>query len=149
MSHYRDRREKIRAIQSKSLENLPSKTATGQPSGQKDSSLTQTQSTHRLRDTSPRWKEHYKELSEKWSSGQSMEKEESAQVWDAVRKDRARGGYPWTHLSHPQDEEVWLNPEKLPDNIGSNGNDRHAPTVLENISEEEQTGQDLHTVNCR
>ena len=47
-----------------------------------------------------------------------MEKEESDQVWDAVRKDRARGGYPWTHLSHPQDEEVWLNPEKLPDNIG-------------------------------
>ena len=51
-------------------------------------------------------------------AGQSMEKEESDQVWDAVRKDRARGGYPWTHLSHPQDEEVWLNPEKLPDNIG-------------------------------
>ena len=98
MSHYRDRREKIKSVQSKSLENLPAKSSSnttcarssattnykigvqifnlifvsaGQSSGQTDS-LTQTQSTHRLRDTSPRWKEHYSKLSEKWSSGTSI-----------------------------------------------------------------------------
>ena len=47
-----------------------------------------------------------------------MEKGETEQVWDAVQKDKEKGGYPWTLLSHPQDEEVWLNPQKLPDDLG-------------------------------
>ena len=50
--------------------------------------------------------------------GQSVEKGETDQVWEAVQKDKEKGGYPWTHLSHPQDEEVWLNPQKLPDDLG-------------------------------
>ena len=47
--------------------------------------------------------------------------------------------------SDKDDNEIIDNPVDSLD--FSNGNDRHAPTVLENISEEEQTGQDLHTVN--
>ena len=35
-----------------------------------------------------------------------------------MRQQKEKGGYPYTHLSHHQDEEVWLNPQKLPQDIG-------------------------------
>jgi hypothetical protein len=81
--------------------------------------LEQTQSQRRLRESSPRWKEHYSKLSQQWSSGVSFAQQESNLVWEDIRQQKEKGGYPWTHLSHHQDEEVWLNPQKLPQDIGS------------------------------
>merc|ERR1712083_1100223 len=66
-----------------------------------------------------RWKEHYEKISQQWSSGVSLSKQESNIVWENIRLKKEEGGYPWTHLSHHQDEEVWLNPQKLPQDIGS------------------------------
>eukprot|EP00092_Neocalanus_flemingeri_P085459 GFUD01107548.1.p1 GENE.GFUD01107548.1~~GFUD01107548.1.p1 ORF type:complete len:2241 (+),score=686.17 GFUD01107548.1:98-6820(+) len=42
---------------------------------------------------------------------------EALQLWDQVRKEKAAGGYPWTHLNHNEEEEVWINPLKLPADI--------------------------------
>merc|ERR1711915_384695 len=42
---------------------------------------------------------------------------DEGQLWDQLRKEKAAGGYPWTHLHHNEDEEVWLNPLKLPVDI--------------------------------
>merc|ERR1711981_23445 len=81
--------------------------------------LEQSQSQRRLRESSPRWKEHYSKISQQWSSGISLAQEESNVVWEDVRQRKEKGGYPYTHLSHHQDEEVWLNPQKLPQDIGS------------------------------
>eukprot|EP00091_Calanus_sinicus_P017204 TRINITY_DN3706_c0_g1_i2.p1 TRINITY_DN3706_c0_g1~~TRINITY_DN3706_c0_g1_i2.p1 ORF type:complete len:158 (-),score=39.57 TRINITY_DN3706_c0_g1_i2:502-975(-) len=39
------------------------------------------------------------------------------ELWDQVRREKAAGGYPWTHLSHNEEEEVWINPLKLPVDI--------------------------------
>ena len=41
----------------------------------------------------------------------------SSVVWDEIKKQKERGGYPWTHLSHDQDAEVWIDPVKLPRDI--------------------------------
>ena len=38
-------------------------------------------------------------------------------LWDDVQKQRQEGGYPWTHLSHDQDAEVWIDPAALPNDI--------------------------------
>ena len=43
--------------------------------------------------------------------------EDGCELWEEVRKARAAGGYPWTHLQHNQEEEVWINPLKLPSDI--------------------------------
>ena len=51
-------------------------------------------------------------------TGVSLSKQESNIVWENIRLKKEEGGYPWTHLSHHQDEEVWLNPQKLPQDIG-------------------------------
>ena len=50
--------------------------------------------------------------------GVSLSKQESNIVWENIRLKKEEGGYPYTHLSHHQDEEVWLNPQKLPQDIG-------------------------------
>jgi len=42
---------------------------------------------------------------------------EAGELWDQVRREKAAGGYPWTHLSHNEEEEVWINPLKLPVDI--------------------------------
>merc|ERR1711997_119658 len=120
MSHYRERRDKIKNLQSKSLDHLASGAAS-KPSSDvpQPGPLEQSQSQKRLRESSPRWKEHYSKLSQQWTSGVSLAQEESNVVWEDVRQRKEKGGYPWTHLSHHQDEEVWLNPQKLPQDIGS------------------------------
>ena len=38
-------------------------------------------------------------------------------LWDDIKKQREEGGYPWTHLSHDQDAEVWIDPAALPPDI--------------------------------
>lgn len=38
-------------------------------------------------------------------------------LWDDIQKQRQQGGYPWTHLSHDQDAEVWIDPAALPADI--------------------------------
>ena len=38
-------------------------------------------------------------------------------LWDDIQEQKEKGGYPWTHLSHDQDAEVWINPAKLPKDI--------------------------------
>ena len=38
-------------------------------------------------------------------------------MWEKIEKQRAAGGYPWTHLNHNCSEEVWINPLKLPEDI--------------------------------
>ena len=42
---------------------------------------------------------------------------EAGELWEQVRREKAAGGYPWTHLSHNEEEEVWINPLKLPVDI--------------------------------
>merc|ERR1711997_522771 len=120
MSHYRERRDKIKNLQSKSLDHLASGAAS-KPSLDvpQPGPLEQSQSHKRLRESSPKWKEHYSKLSQQWTSGISITQQESNVVWEDVRQKKEKGGYPYTHLSHHQDEEVWLNPQKLPQDIGS------------------------------
>ena len=43
--------------------------------------------------------------------------EQTQQLWEDVEKQKRLGGYPWTHLSHDQEKEIWLDPLKLPPNI--------------------------------
>ena len=38
-------------------------------------------------------------------------------LWDDIKRQRERGGYPWTHLSHDQEAEVWIDPAALPPDI--------------------------------
>ena len=38
-------------------------------------------------------------------------------MWEKVEKEKAAGGYPWTHLQHNCTEEVWINPLNLPGDI--------------------------------
>ena len=38
-------------------------------------------------------------------------------MWSKVSREKAAGGYPWTHLNHNQQEEVWINPLNLPQDI--------------------------------
>ena len=38
-------------------------------------------------------------------------------LWDDIQEQKQKGGYPWTHLSHDQDAEVWINPTALPKDI--------------------------------
>ena len=38
-------------------------------------------------------------------------------LWDEVHKQKEKGEYPWTHLSHDQDAEVWMDPSALPSDI--------------------------------
>merc|ERR1712156_968108 len=35
-------------------------------------------------------------------------------LWDEIQEQKAKGQYPWTHLSHDQDAEVWIDPAALP-----------------------------------
>ncbi len=37
--------------------------------------------------------------------------------WEDVERQRQRGAYPFTHLHHKKEEEIWIDPLKLPDNI--------------------------------
>ena len=50
--------------------------------------------------------------------GESFSQQKSNKIWESIRLEKEKGGYPWTHLSHNQDEEIWLNPQKLPRDIG-------------------------------
>ncbi|XP_071747719.1 uncharacterized protein [Lepeophtheirus salmonis] len=45
---------------------------------------------------------------------ESMSKGE---LWQEVRKQKQQGVYPYTHLSHKQEEEVWIDPLSLPQDI--------------------------------
>ena len=38
-------------------------------------------------------------------------------MWSKVSREKAAGGYPWTHLNHNLQEEVWINPLNLPQDI--------------------------------
>ena len=42
---------------------------------------------------------------------------EGQEMWSKIEKEKAAGGYPWTHLNHNEQEEVWINPLKLPEDI--------------------------------
>jgi len=39
------------------------------------------------------------------------------QLWKKIEREKAAGGYPWTHLQHNDDDEVWINPLKLPGDL--------------------------------
>jgi len=70
-------------------------------------------SSNKLRDSSPRWKEHYDACKEKWGAIASG-KPPIGTLWDEIQEQKAKGQYPWTHLSHDQDAEVWIDPAALP-----------------------------------
>ena len=38
-------------------------------------------------------------------------------MWDKIQKEKKAGGYPWTHLQHNCNDEVWINPLNLPMDI--------------------------------
>merc|ERR1711971_1016194 len=38
-------------------------------------------------------------------------------AWDEIHEQREKGEYPWTHLSHDQDAEVWIDPTALPQDM--------------------------------
>merc|ERR1711962_248408 len=42
---------------------------------------------------------------------------EANNLWAQVRREKAAGGYPWTHLEHQEQEEVWIDPLSLPQDI--------------------------------
>ena len=50
-------------------------------------------------------------------SGTHFSHHQSSIAWDEIKKQKEAGGYPWTHLSHDQDAEVWIDPVKLPRDI--------------------------------
>jgi len=43
--------------------------------------------------------------------------QEAARMWEKVRQEKAAGCYPWTHLTHNEEEEVWINPLSLPQDL--------------------------------
>ena len=38
-------------------------------------------------------------------------------MWSKVSREKAAGGYPWTHLNTNQQDEIWINPLNLPQDI--------------------------------
>ena len=44
---------------------------------------------------------------------------EIQQMWAKVEREKAAGGYPWTHLQRKRsfNEEIWIDPLKLPEDI--------------------------------
>merc|ERR1711962_1802650 len=42
---------------------------------------------------------------------------EANNLWAQMRREKAAGGYPWTHLEHQEQEEVWIDPLSLPQDI--------------------------------
>ena len=38
-------------------------------------------------------------------------------AWDDIQRQKEKGGYPWTHLEHDKEGEVWLDPLSLPKDI--------------------------------
>merc|ERR1712227_278616 len=38
-------------------------------------------------------------------------------MWEKVRQEKAAGCYPWTHLTHNEEEEVWIDPLSLPQDL--------------------------------
>ena len=40
-------------------------------------------------------------------------------MWAKVEREKAAGGYPWTHLQRKRsfNEEIWIDPLKLPEDI--------------------------------
>lgn len=53
-----------------------------------------------------------------WSANKILDSPmEVQQMWEKVEKEKAAGGYPWTHLQHNCTEEVWINPLNLPGDI--------------------------------
>jgi len=135
MSKYRDRRQKIEQQQSKSLDNLyPDASveayvdaAARQRAQDQQKLLTSTASCNKLRDASPQWKVHYDECKEKWGAIASGKQ---PTLWDEVHKQKEKGEYPWTHLSHDQDAEVWMDPSALPSDISratKRGKDQSMP----------------------
>merc|ERR1712172_454358 len=38
-------------------------------------------------------------------------------AWDEIHEQKEKGEYPWTHLSHDQDAEVWIDPTALPQDM--------------------------------
>ena len=55
-------------------------------------------------------------------------------LWDDIKKQREEGGYPWTHLSHDQDAEVWIDPVALPPDISRSDLNFDLMKVFENHS---------------
>merc|ERR1712083_494040 len=125
MSKYRDRRQKIEQQQSKSLDNLyPDASAEAfidaaarhrlrQDPNQR---LLSVASSNKLRDSSPRWKEHYDTCKEKWGAIASGKVPNDA-LWDEIQEQKAKGQYPWTHLSHDHDAEIWIDAAALPQDM--------------------------------
>jgi hypothetical protein len=40
-------------------------------------------------------------------------------LWDDIHQQKKRGGYPWTHLTHNPEAEVWIDPAALPRDIST------------------------------
>ena len=43
-------------------------------------------------------------------------------AWDEIHEQKEKGEYPWTHLSHDQDAEVWIDPTALPQDMSRYAN---------------------------
>ncbi|XP_059092500.1 uncharacterized protein LOC131887810 isoform X3 [Tigriopus californicus] len=80
------------------------------------------------RRASPQWKGHFDKLSDKWGTISSASSSVAGSLptspipyhlWGDLEKQKEQGGYPWTHLSHNQEEEVWIDPLKLPRDISA------------------------------
>eukprot|EP00095_Tigriopus_kingsejongensis_P008998 snap_masked-scaffold963_size76285-processed-gene-0.5 protein:Tk08998 transcript:snap_masked-scaffold963_size76285-processed-gene-0.5-mRNA-1 annotation:"kinetoplast dna-associated protein" len=80
------------------------------------------------RRSSPQWKGHFDRLSGIWGSRSSASSSVAGSLptsplpyhlWSDLEKQKQRGGYPWTHLHHNQEEEVWIDPLKLPRDISA------------------------------
>merc|ERR1711971_1192678 len=115
MSKYRDRKQKIEQQQSKSLDNLyPDASTEAYVAAAARQRLRDHCSCNKLRDSSEEWKSHYDTCQKKWgaiASGQAPT------AWDEIHEQKAKGQYPWTHLSHDQDAEVWIDPSALPSDL--------------------------------
>ena len=46
-------------------------------------------------------------------------RQEAEQIWRDVEQQKREGAYPFTHLTHNQDQEVWIDPLRLPPDISS------------------------------
>merc|ERR1712083_123571 len=38
-------------------------------------------------------------------------------LWDEIQEQKAKGQYPWTHLSHDHDAEIWIDAAALPQDM--------------------------------